>query len=126
MKRFDQINVVPFIDIMLVLLCIVLTTASFVQMGELQVALPSSKQRAAPPSAEAALEIELDVDGVLYVHGERLSWEVLEKRIVALEQGRRILLSVDENTVFQRFVDLVDLLKHRPRDQISIRTRASS
>jgi len=31
--KFDTINVVPFIDIMLVLLVIVLTTASFIQTG---------------------------------------------------------------------------------------------
>ena len=30
LKRFDTINVVPFIDIMLVLLVIVLTTATFI------------------------------------------------------------------------------------------------
>jgi biopolymer transport protein ExbD len=33
MKRFDQINVIPFIDIMLVLLAIVLTTATFISQG---------------------------------------------------------------------------------------------
>ena len=29
MKKFDQINVIPFIDIMLVLLAIILMTATF-------------------------------------------------------------------------------------------------
>ncbi len=33
LRRFDTINVVPFIDIMLVILVIVLTTASFIQLG---------------------------------------------------------------------------------------------
>lgn len=50
MKRFDTINVIPFIDIMLVLLAIVLTTASFIATGKLDIAVPqSSSTEALPP-----------------------------------------------------------------------------
>ena len=34
MKKFDQINVIPMIDVMLVLLAIVLTTASFIAQDQ--------------------------------------------------------------------------------------------
>jgi len=40
LKRFDNMNVVPFIDIILVILVIVLTTASFIQLGVIEVNLP--------------------------------------------------------------------------------------
>ena len=40
MKRIDGINVIPFIDIMLVLLAIVLTTATFIVEGRLEIRLP--------------------------------------------------------------------------------------
>ena len=42
-KRFDSINVIPFIDIMLVLLVMVLTTATFIKQGVIPVALPTAK-----------------------------------------------------------------------------------
>jgi len=42
-KRFDQINVIPFIDIMLVLLVMVLTTATFIKQGVIPVELPHAK-----------------------------------------------------------------------------------
>ena len=42
-KKFDSINVVPFIDIMLVLLVIVLTTASFVAKGLIPVDLSKAQ-----------------------------------------------------------------------------------
>ncbi len=42
MKRFDQINVIPFIDIMLVLLAIVLTTATFISQGRLDINVPTA------------------------------------------------------------------------------------
>lgn len=40
MKKVESMNVVPFIDIMLVLLVIVLTTASFVQTSKLPISIP--------------------------------------------------------------------------------------
>ena len=43
LKKFDSINVVPFIDIMLVLLVIVLTTATFVAKGIIPVDLSEGK-----------------------------------------------------------------------------------
>lgn len=49
MKKFDQINVIPFIDIMLVLFAIVLTTASFISQGVISVNPPTSST-AAPHS----------------------------------------------------------------------------
>ena len=47
MKKFDQINVIPFIDIMLVLLAILLMTATFIAQGKIDVNLPTSKSPAA-------------------------------------------------------------------------------
>lgn len=46
LSKFDTINVVPFIDIMLVLLVIVLTTASFIQTGLIKLDLPTSTAKA--------------------------------------------------------------------------------
>jgi len=54
MKKFDQINVIPFIDIMLVLLAIVLMTATFIAQGKIDVNLPTSKAPATPPSTPKA------------------------------------------------------------------------
>jgi len=45
MKKFDTINVIPFIDIMLVLLTIVLTTASFIDQGKIEVEVPQSQSK---------------------------------------------------------------------------------
>jgi biopolymer transport protein ExbD len=44
-ERFDKMNVVPFIDIVLVLLVIVLATASFVQNKTIKIDLPSASSK---------------------------------------------------------------------------------
>ncbi|EJS88741.1 biopolymer transport protein [Pasteurella multocida subsp. multocida str. Anand1_cattle] len=47
MKKFDEINIIPFIDIMLVLLAIVLITASFISQGKIQVNVPKASSTVA-------------------------------------------------------------------------------
>lgn len=39
-KPFESLNVIPFVDIMLVLLTMVLTTASFIAVGRIPLSLP--------------------------------------------------------------------------------------
>ena len=41
-KPFESINVIPFVDIMLVLLTMVLTTATFISTGRIPVSLPQA------------------------------------------------------------------------------------
>ncbi len=59
MKRIDSINVIPFIDIMLVLLVMVLTTATFIKTGLIPVDLPEAKGSASehkPRSSNSPLK----------------------------------------------------------------------
>ena len=44
MKKIDSLNLIPFIDIMLVLLVIVLTSASFVQQSRIEVEIPKLEE----------------------------------------------------------------------------------
>ena len=44
MKKIDSLNLVPFIDIMLVLLVIVLTSASFITTSRIPIAVPQVEQ----------------------------------------------------------------------------------
>ncbi len=43
-KEFDYINVIPLVDVMLVLLTIVLTTSSFIATGRIPVELPRASR----------------------------------------------------------------------------------
>ncbi len=43
-RDIDQINVIPLVDVMLVLLVIVLTTATFISSGQIPVSLAKAKE----------------------------------------------------------------------------------
>ena len=46
-RELDQINVIPLVDVMLVLLVIVLTTATFITTGQIPVDLAKAKEAGA-------------------------------------------------------------------------------
>jgi len=129
MKRMDQINVIPFIDVMLVLLAIVLTTATFIVEGRLPIRLPVADSQPAPAET-GPIEIAIDAEGRLFWSGEGLgagsmALASLEPRLALLGQNTSIVLRVDAQARFEAFVGVVDLLKAKGLDRVSILTRRS-
>jgi biopolymer transport protein ExbD len=122
MKRMDTINVIPFIDIMLVLLAIVLTTATFIVEGRLDIRLPKAATQARPELLER-VEIGVGREGELYLDAAPVELEPLALRLSALDPQTAIVLRVDAQARFERFVAVVDLLKARGLDRLTILTR---
>lgn len=121
MKKFEQINVIPFIDIMLVLLAIVLTTATFIVQGQLKIEVPEASQTQAVSDAQA-IEISIDAEGVIYVDEVATELSALDARFVALPKTQMLALRVDGKADFDRFVGVVDVLKKHGLENLTIRT----
>lgn len=123
MKRFDQINMIPFIDIMLVLLAIVLTTATFVSQGLIEVNLPNAQQVSEAPGDKEPLEIAMNAQNELFFAGEKLNHEDLAQRLTSLSTDTLIVLRIDKAAVFEPFVKLIDLLKQHQFKNLSIQAQ---
>ena len=80
MKKFDEINIIPFIDIMLVLLAIVLITASFISQGKIQVNVPKASSTVAFKSDELAKLLTVTADKQLYLMTNLSRKKRLKKR----------------------------------------------
>lgn len=127
MKRFDQINMIPFIDIMLVLLAIVLTTATFVSQGLIEVNLPTAEQVSEAPDDEEPLEIAIDAKNQLFLAGEAVDLEQLGSKLDAqVKPETLIVLRIDKAAVFEHFVKLIDLLKAKEFNNLSIQAQQAS
>lgn len=72
MKKFDEINIIPFIDIMLVLLAIVLITASFISQGKIQVNVPKASSTVAFRSDDLAKLLTITESGEIFITINRL------------------------------------------------------
>jgi biopolymer transport protein ExbD len=120
-KKFDSINVVPFIDIMLVLLVIVLTTASFVAKGIIPVDLPDSKSAAKQKDVKN-LTITIKTNGEILFDKEPVKKEEIESKLSAFKQDTPIHINCDKEAKFDVFVELLDILKLKEFKNLGIIT----
>ena len=120
-RRFTEINVVPFIDIVLVLLVIVLATAPFVVKNELPVDLPKSgSQSKVPPKS---ISVTIDKEGKYFFQKKEVTLDELKKALGKLDPLKDLItLNADQKSQFQKFVSVVDILKKRGFKKISIIT----
>ena len=122
MKRIDSINVIPFIDIMLVLLVMVLTTATFVKTGLIPVDLPDAKGSASEHKP-SELKLTIKKDGTLWLgDNEPVTIEAFEQKVVAGGQNMTVVLYSDKEAAFQNFVGVMDVLKRLGHEQLYIVT----
>ncbi len=121
-KRFDEINVIPFIDIMLVLLVMVLTTATFIKQGVIPVELPEAK---ASTKEEIKKEITVYVNakGEMFFEKEKVDVKTLEERLSGISKDQTVVLRSDKESRFQDFVNVMDILKRLKHEQLYIVTK---
>ena len=121
MKRFDQINMIPFIDIMLVLLAIVLTTASFVSKGLIEVDIPSANQvTVSSQEATETIEIAVNIDNELFFNKERIANSLLAEKLSAYDVDQKFVIRMDKKANFEQFINIIDVLKAGNFKKISI------
>ena len=120
--KFDTINVVPFIDIMLVLLVIVLTTASFIQTGLIKLDLPTSSSKV-EEKPEKELRISIKKNGDIYFDKELVEHKEVEKRLLTFDKKSPIHLYSDRESKFDNFVFILDILKKNSYENLGIVTK---
>jgi biopolymer transport protein ExbD len=123
-RPFETLNVIPFVDIMLVLLVIVLTTANFIATGRIPVSLPQASRGQIEKHQDKT--IELAVNGDIYFDGAPISKEELESRLSALPSDTSFLIRADRNLAFQRFIDVADVLKRLNFSKVAIQALSVS
>lgn len=120
-KKFDSINVVPFIDIMLVLLTIVLTTATFIAQGKIKVDLPEAKSTQSQDEKKDLI-ITIKDDGTIYADDKKTDLKALAATIDGLNKEDLVIIKSDKKASFEHFVGIIDLLKTKKHDNLAIAT----
>jgi len=122
-KKFESINVVPFIDIMLVLLVIVLTTASFVAKGLIPVDLSKSESASKYKPKQKDLIITIKEDGAIYFNKEPLLLQEVKLELQKYKKDTVISINCDKESRFDSFVKILDILKESEYKNIGIVTK---
>ena len=116
-KPINQINVVPYIDVMLVLLVIFMVTAPLIAPGEIE--LPSVGSKLAP--AVNALKIRLNPDKSIVLTDEsvknfrpvRVSRDNLVSQVLAIQAGREqpVVIDADKGSRYEDVIAILDQLQ---------------
>ncbi|RMH79669.1 MAG: biopolymer transporter ExbD [Acidobacteria bacterium] len=119
-KEFSSINVIPLVDIMLVLLTIVLITATFVVQGSVPVNLPRAKS--SQERAQTPLRLVLTKEGSVLYEGKPISNQELERLLSSLSKQTPISVLSDRDASVQSLVSLLDLLKKHKMERVHLWT----
>ena len=121
-ERFDKMNVVPFIDIVLVLLVIVLATASFVNNKTIKIDLPSASSK--KQDDKKNIIIAIDENGKYFYAQDEMSLEDIKTKLSKLDVKKdSVSLHTDKKTDFSFFVNIIDFMKEKGFKNISIVTK---
>jgi len=119
-EEFKSINVIPFVDIMLVLLTIVLTTSTFVKAGLLPVELPKASEKQS--ESIDSLIIEIDIEGRIFLNSKQVNLNDLKESTKSLDKTSPVTIRADKNIVLQVFVDVLDVVKNAGFEKVTLQT----
>ena len=117
-----DINVTPFIDIMLVLLIIFMMTSSVNFQSGLDINIPSSTSATKGKKKEGVL-VSLDNSGNLFVDGNKSSLKNLKSNItkaLASAANKLVIFEGDKHSSLEKTLEIIDIAKSAGAQNFSI------
>jgi TolR protein len=116
----SEINVTPFVDVMLVLLVIFMVTAPLLQQG-IDVNLPQAKGKDLPP--EERLSIVIKKDGMLYLNDNLISMEDLSRKLSSVSKiNPNVFLRADKDVPYGLVVQVMGEIKESGIEKLGMIT----
>jgi biopolymer transport protein TolR len=121
----NQINVVPYIDVMLVLLVIFMVTAPMTNPGvvELPQVGQALKQAAEPLVISVKANKTIDLDGKTMQRDELLA---AVRDSVEKHAGQAVVIAADKSARYEDVISIMDLLKQNKIDKVGLLLKPSS
>jgi biopolymer transport protein TolR len=120
----SEINVTPFVDIMLVLLIIFMVAAPLLSVG-IEVDLPNTKAKPLETAKERPLTLTLDGDSNLFINEVKIEKGELRAKLLAIKKEREsdeIYLRASKNIEYQKIATILALVSNIGYSQISLVT----
>ena len=127
-----EINVVPLVDVMLVLLIIFMVAAPMMQQG-ISVNLPQSRRSPALPANNEPIYVTVPLafanNRVVQIGNESVRIEVLRERVRQLIEPRsvkEVFLRADGGVTVQQVMEVMDRLKEGGVEKVGMVTQPAS
>jgi len=116
----SEINVTPFVDVMLVLLVIFMVTAPLLQQG-IDVNLPKAKGKDLPPEERVTLIIKRG--GVIYMNDNPVSLGEMRKKLEAISKlNPNVFLKADKDVPYGFVVEVMGEIKEAGIEKLGMVT----
>lgn len=127
-RPMSDINVTPFVDVMLVLLVVFMVTAPLLTSG-VQVDLPKSDAKPINDEDRKPLEITIDKDGALFIGEEKVKQDRLVNMLSAMtnsDADRRIFIRADQSLDYGRVMNVLGLLNGAGFRKVALLSESST
>ena len=118
-KRAEGLNIVPFIDVMLVLLAIVLSVSTFIAQGKIPINLPQA-DNIDKKLDDKVVDIVISAENLIYIDDEPQDQSSLRERINTINNETMIELKSDKDAKFESFVQVISIIKDKGHENFSI------
>ena len=119
-RVLSEINVTPFVDVMLVLLVIFMVTAPLLQQG-IDVNLPKAKGKDLPPEERITLAIKKD--GAIYMNDNPVSITDMRQKLEAISKlNPNVYLKADKGVPYGLVVEVIGEIKDAGIERLGIVT----
>ena len=125
-RLMSEINVTPFVDVMLVLLIIFMVAAPLLTVG-VEIELPKTSAKALPTEKEDPLTLSLTKDKELYLQDTKIEFSELIpklKQIVEQRNDNRIFIRADGANNYSTIMEIMGALNSSNFSNISLVTES--
>ncbi len=122
-RLMSEINIVPFVDVMLVLLIIFMMGAPMLSQG-VEVNLPKTTSKVIK-TREDPLMVTVKADGAVFLEEHRIELEGLEAKVRSIFRNRaekEVLLRADETVPYGTVIGVVARIKRAGIDKLGMVT----
>jgi biopolymer transport protein ExbD len=119
-----EINLMPLIDILFLVLVFLVVTATFTERTVLPIALPQAATATPDAGEEAGLVVSIDASGALYLDGREQDIAAVARRLQAIHDpgATTITIAADSRVAHGRVIQIVDLVRESGIVRLDIQT----
>ncbi|WP_027327138.1 TonB system transport protein ExbD [Helicobacter pametensis] len=121
-KRGEGLNIVPFIDIMLVLLAIILSVSTFIAQGQIPIEVPKASA-SENPKDERSVVIAIRADNAIFVDEKEVGLMGLRHSLESIPSTTLVELRSDKDSKFDTFIQVLNVLKEKQHEHFTISTQ---
>ena len=128
-REEPEINFIPLIDLLLVILIFLMVTTTYSRFAELQITLPTAKDATQPVQQEKTINVAVDAQGRFMLDNHPLTFGSPDELATELKKAAGdnkdpiIVINADANAKHQQVIDIMEAASEAGYGQVTFATQ---